>query len=125
MKETKMLTWADVFSVHRRWQAVSHENDIVRSILSGSDFLFKVYDDESAIDYYIPSTKGYSRMNIAMTNSMKLRSSFTVFKKISPNVWQNIGLHIAESKHEKNGFFIYKLKPYISLLSHNFEKKKA
>ena len=88
----KTLTWQEVFEVHRQIRAIHFENGKIKSMLFSTD------GRRNRINYKKGKSLFFCFIQNAaeagkIANTMKVGDELTVYEKLAPDVWVNIGKH--------------------------------
>lgn len=86
----KPLEWSEVAARHGTYAGVAIRDGRVCSLLCGHAGHGDSIEDQS-VRYRIPRRTGYQRPLKALHSAAEDKHTFTVFRKISVNVWEELG----------------------------------
>lgn len=86
----KMMNWDEVVVRHGSRAAIKYIDGRVCSVLCGGDtYNDKITDDY--VEYVIPNRKFYKKSLTSLETAMQQGAAFSVFHKITQNVWRDLG----------------------------------
>lgn len=98
-----MMTWKDVFKVHRKIGAVYFEEKKLKSVLFSLDKRRNRHNYKIGNVYYLCFNNDGKSSEVSLILSLlKVGDIFTVYEKVSPDCWKHAGLNACTSIKEGN-----------------------
>jgi hypothetical protein len=91
LHQQDIYTWDELFKIHGTRNAVNYDNEMISSVLSGSEHHNDELDHEKVI-YKIPNRAYYKKTIERFDNQLKNKNSFKLFHKLKTNCWKYMGL---------------------------------
>jgi hypothetical protein len=96
------MKWAEVFEKHKKISPIHTEDTILKSLSFSNDRRRTRRHKADGENLYFHLTPSHPKRDIeALKSAMASGLRVPVYKKISPNKWEDIGLHIVKKYFER------------------------